>query len=160
MNIKQIQTLLKSLGCDPGAIDGIWGAKSQAALDMAVAKYATTTKNESFWDDIKWFDRSEYRCPCGKCNGFPAEPQEKLVRLHDQIREHFGRPAHITSGVRCQAHNDELPNSAKNSKHLFGAAVDFYVEGVTGSLLDAYVGTRPWITYHYIIGGNTVHMNI
>lgn len=161
MDIKQIQTLLQALGCSPGAIDGIWGAQSQAALDAAVAKFATTTHSNSFWDGIKHFDRSEYRCPCGKCNGFPTEPQEKLVRLHDQIRAHFGTPAHVTSGVRCQAHNDELSGSAKNSKHLTGAAVDFWVEGVSGAVLDAYVGSFPEIKYHYRInGGNTVHMNI
>ena len=160
MDIKQIQMLLKALDCDPGAIDGIWGKQSQSALDEAVAKFATATQTKTFWDDIKYFDRNEYRCPCGKCNGFPAEPQERLVRLHDQIRAHFGRPARIASGVRCQQHNDELPNSAKTSKHLSGAAVDFWVEGVSGAMLDAYVGTFPEIKYHYIIGGNTVHMNI
>lgn len=167
MDIKQIQTLLKSLDCDPGAIDGIWGAKSQAALDKALRNYVTNTTEKpqknvaTFWDDIKYFDRSEFRCPCGNCSGFPAEQQERLVRILDQIRAHFGKPAHITSGVRCQQHNDELPNSAKNSKHLFGAAADFWVEGVSGAVLDAYVGSFPEIKYHYRINGkDTIHINI
>jgi len=34
--IEQIQTDLKAAGFDPGPIDGVWGKRSQAALDAAV----------------------------------------------------------------------------------------------------------------------------
>ena len=55
---------------------------------------------------------------------------DELVVLLQCIREHFGKPVHITSGYRTKARNDALPNSSKNSQHLLGKAADFWVEGV------------------------------
>ena len=57
------------------------------------------------------------------------EPDELLVRLADKVREHFGAPATVSSGVRCQAHNDELPGSVPNSYHVRGKAMDFCIRG-------------------------------
>ncbi len=47
------------------------------------------------------------------------------------IREHFGKPVHITSGYRTAAHNAAVGGS-KSSQHLLGRAADFYVEGRAG----------------------------
>ena len=49
----------------------------------------------TFWDHIRYFTREEFRCTCGGrgCNGFPAEPAERLVRNADAARKHFGSPA-------------------------------------------------------------------
>ena len=88
------------------------------------------------------------------------EPEEKLVRLADQVREHFGAPVIVSSGVRCQAHNDELDGSAKNSYHLRGKAMDFCVRGVPGEKLLAYVKQLP-VHYAYQIGNSDfVHMDV
>ncbi|MGM9549886.1 MAG: D-Ala-D-Ala carboxypeptidase family metallohydrolase, partial [Faecousia sp.] len=86
-----------------------------------------------WWKDIKYFTRAEFRCPCPRCGGFPAEPSEKLVRLAERVREHFGVPVTVTSGVRCQPHNDELPGSVPNSYHVRGKAMDFCVRGFSAS---------------------------
>ena len=88
------------------------------------------------------------------------EPDETLVRLADQVRDHFGAPVMVSSGVRCQVHNDELPGSAKNSYHVKGKAMDFCVRGISGAELLAYVKTLP-VHYAYQIGNSDfVHMDV
>ena len=54
---------------------------------------------------------------------------EGLVVLLQCIREHFGKPVHITSGYRTAEHNAAV-GGAKSSQHLLGRAAAFYVEGV------------------------------
>ena len=54
---------------------------------------------------------------------------EGLVVLLQCIREHFGKPVHITSGYRTAEHNAAV-GGAKSSQHLLGRAADFWVEGV------------------------------
>ena len=67
--------------------------------------------------------------PCGRCGGFPVEPQESVVRTVDEIRRRLGIPISIVdgggSGVRCAAHNAEVGGVA-NSQHLFGLAADLH----------------------------------
>ena len=109
---------------------------------------------------VKYFSRSEFRCPCGRCGGFPVEPEERLVRLADMVRQHFDAPATVSSGVRCQAHNDELPGSVKNSYHVRGKAMDFCVRGVSGATLLAYVRQLPGVHYAYQIDDSFVHMDV
>ena len=65
---------------------------------------------------------------------------EELVVLLQCIREHFGKPVHITSGYRTAAHNAAVGGS-KSSQHLLGRAADFYVEGVDVATVAAYAET-------------------
>ena len=87
----------------------------------------------TFWDEIEFFDREEFRCQCGGkyCNGFPAEPQEKMVRTVNEIRRRLGVPVQIVdaggSGVRCPRHNADVGGVA-NSNHLTGNAADLHSE--------------------------------
>lgn len=150
-------------------VDGIAGVKTQEALVKAVSedRFKSTFENQEndeeigeYWDNIKYFKRQEFACPCPRCGGFPVEPKQLLVEKCDEVREHFGKPMTISSGVRCQAHNDELSGSVPNSRHVQGKAVDFAVSGVSGSKVKAYVDTLPGIRYSYIISGNWVHMDI
>lgn len=186
MTLKQKQCLLAYLGFYTGPLDGIWGPQSRLATVNFQKAYMDTadgvfedamekrilevisvgeqqkeiTTPESWWTDIRYFTRAEFRCPCGKCGGFPAEPSETLVHLADQVRAHFGAPATVSSGVRCQAHNDELPGSVPNSRHIRGKAMDFCVRGVPGGTLLAYVKTLP-IRYAYQISNSDfVHMDV
>ena len=153
-------------------VDGIFGAETEKRIlevistgEKPVDKNAekgviVDTAPVAFWKDIRYFTRSEFRCPCGKCGGFPVEPEETLVRLADQVRDHFGAPVIVSSGVRCQAHNDELPGSAKNSYHVKGKAMDFCVLGVSGAKLLAYVKTMPVHYAYQINGSDFVHMDV
>lgn len=128
-----------------------------------------------WWKTIKHFDPREMRCPCGKCSGFPKEPEEKLMHILDDIREHFGVPITIVplppnnphaggSGVRCQAYNDSLNGSVPNSRHVQGKAADIIVRGFSGSAVEAYCQSlvkQGRLRYCYVIGGgNSVHIDI
>lgn len=128
-----------------------------------------------WWKTIKHFTPMEMRCPCGKCGGFPKEPEEKLMHILDDIREHFGVPITIVplppnnphaggSGVRCQAYNDSLSGSVPNSRHVQGKAADIIVRGFSGSAVEAYCQSlvkQGRLRYCYVIGGgNSVHIDI
>ena len=148
-------------------VDGIFGPETENRILKVVAN-GEQPKQESvqidtaapdWWKDIRYFQRSEFRCPCGKCGGFPAEPSETLVRLADKVRAHFNAPATVSSGVRCQAHNDSLKGSVPNSYHVRGKAMDFCVRGVPGERLLAYVKTLP-VHYAYRIDDSFIHMDV
>lgn len=89
------------------------------------------TKTGTFWDEIEFFDRDEFKCQCkGKyCDGFPEEPEEELVRTCDEIRRRLGVPVSIVdsggSGVRCPRHNAAV-GGVGNSNHLYGRAADLH----------------------------------
>lgn len=119
-------------------------------------------QTSTFWDEIEFFDREEFKCTCGGrgCNGFPVEPVERLVRNADEARRHFGNGAPVSSGVRCQLRNSELPGSAGNSLHMRGKAVDFAIYGVSSSKLAAYLRTLPDVDECYEIDGSYVHMGV
>ena len=148
------------------AVDGIFGAATEKRILEVIATGEEPKESvqidtaPGWWKDIRYFTRAEFRCPCGKCGGFPVEPDEKLVRLADQVRAHFGAPATVSSGVRCQTHNDELPNSVPNSYHVKGKAVDFCVRGISGAKLLAYVKTLPVHYAYQINGSDFVHMDV
>ena len=150
--------------------DGSPGPITQAALLDAVAAGRfrmedAPTQDEhtgTWWDDIKYFCRDEpgIACPCGRCGGFPVEPTEKLMRLADKVREAAGAPMFPSSTVRCQAHNDELSGSAKNSRHLSGRAMDFCIRGWGAARTLALVKQQPEVRYAYAIDANYVHMDV
>lgn len=87
--------------------------------------------DKTFWDEIEFFDREEFRCQCrGQyCDGFPVEPQEEMVRTVNEIRRRLGVPVQIVdaggSGVRCEMHNRNVGGVA-NSLHLYGNAADLH----------------------------------
>lgn len=119
----------------------------------------------TFWDHIRYWSREEFKCKCGQyhapyCNGYPVEPDQTLVELVDDIRAHFGRPAHPSSGIRCEQHNADQPNAAPNSKHKYGKALDFFIEGTSGEAVRAYADADPRCNYTYVISGNYVHVDV
>lgn len=144
---------------------GIADSKTRAKINGGSSSTATSTTNKTnsgtWWDDIKYFDRDEFKCKCGGkyCNGFPVEPKETLVRLADRAREEFGAPATISSGVRCNQHNANV-GGVSNSKHKDGVAMDISIKGVSGSKLYAWAQKQPEVRYTYIIEGNWVHIDV
>lgn len=158
-------------------VDGYGGPETDKAMRHAVAydmfQVADATDNPVgdkkeptgiFWDEIEFFDRDEFKCKCGQyhapyCDGFPAEPKEAMVRIADQVRRHFGKPAHVISGIRCPQHNADSDGVA-NSQHMYGEACDLMVEGVSSAELLAYVKTLPGVRYAYAINGTNVHFDI
>lgn len=146
-----------------GEVDGIYGPLSHKAVedfqrdyggllvtgeaDEATDKalrhaicYGMTEKDYvvdtgTFWDEIEFFDREEFRCQCYRhhatpyCNGFPREPSEELARTCNEIRRRLGVPVSIVdsggSGVRCPQHNADV-GGVLNSNHLYGNAADLH----------------------------------
>ena len=167
------------------SVDGICGEQTEKALKHSVA-YGIDKKSDStdytadytdvqnnntgnstdsntgtFWDEIQYFTREEFRCQCnGKyCNGFPVEPSEKLIRLADKVRGEAGRPMVPTSTVRCRAHNKAV-GGVENSRHLEGKAMDFSIRGWSADRTLALVWQQKDVRYAYAIDGTHVHMDI
>ena len=178
MTVKQKQCLLLYLGYDPGQIDGVDGKKTQSALEAFRADYGmgaeglvaavagTVAKVErpqtgSWWDGIKHFKREEFKCKCGGryCNGYPAEMQQAVVKIADAAREHFGKPAHVISGLRCERWNKHEGGVA-NSQHMDGEAIDLRIDGVDSETLRQFVSSQPGHRYSYCINSTNVHFDI
>ena len=134
---RNTQGAVRAFQADYGlTVDGIPGAATQKMLIGAIAGTAVKVekpesgdapKTGTFWDDIRYFTREEFRCQCGGkyCNGFPAEPAEETVRMADEIRRRAGVPLNVNSGVRCKRHNAEV-GGVSNSQHLHGLAADLH----------------------------------
>lgn len=112
---------------DPGAATQkmLIGAVAGTAVKVEKPADAGQAQTGTFWDDIQFFSRAEFRCQCGGkyCNGYPAEPAEETVRMADEIRRRAGVPLNVNSGVRCKRHNAEV-GGVSNSLHTTGQAVD------------------------------------
>ena len=181
MTTKQMQCLLTYLGYDPGQIDGIDGKKTQSALEAFRADYGmgaeglvgavagTAAKVDrpqtgSWWDNIKYFKPEEDNicCPCPRCVGKREYPTEALMKIADSIREELG-PMVPSSVRRCQAHNDELSGSAKNSRHIIGKAMDFNCPKSTPAQIEACLARRKnagEIRYWYRMRSGWYHFDI
>lgn len=134
--------------------DGIFGPLTKAKILTVICTEADG------WSGIRHFTRAEFACKCGRfCDGFPAEPERKLVEIADGVREHFGAAAIVTSGVRCARHNANV-GGVSNSRHLNGKAMDFRVSGRSAAELLCYVNQIPEIRYAYAIDSQHIHMDI
>ena len=183
MNTKQKQALLFYLGYYVGAIDGVWGSGSKTACKAfqkdfgltadgvcgtdtekalkhtvcyGISKKEEAVQSGDFWDDIKYFKKSEFRCKCG-CGADKME--EKLIRVADRVRGHFGKPVTVSSGRRCSKHNANV-GGVSNSRHLSGKAMDFCVSGKSSAQVLEYVQKQSDIRYAYAIDGSYVHMDV
>lgn len=108
-----------------------YGMPEREQTEESVPEQDFENKTGTFWDEIEFFDREEFRCQCkGKyCNGFHVEPDETMVRTVDEIRRRLGVPVSIVdsggSGVRCPQHNINVGGVA-NSDHVKGKAADLH----------------------------------
>ena len=188
MTILQKQHLLGYMGCLAAEdVDGLWGPLSAAATkkaqgmlgieedgiwgdqtDAAVREYIFSgadleapEETGTFWDKIRYWSREEFRCQCGGkyCDGFPAEPDQTLVELVDDLRHAAGRPGHRSSGLRCKTWN-AIQGGVANSKHMSGKALDFYIEGLSGAQLLTLAQKDRRTSYAYIIDGQFVHVDV
>lgn len=139
------------------------GIADNATLDLILSVETDKQPAETAdpWANIKYFSRREFACKCGGkyCNGYPVEPNMLLIEQADIVREHFGAPMFVSSGVRCSQHNRNV-GGVDGSRHKTGKAMDFRVEGKSANAVLKYVKTLPNIRYAYAIDGSYVHMDV
>lgn len=187
MTVLQQQCLLAYLGYDPGPLDGLMGERTcsaltrfqqdaglnpdglsgpetQGALKQWVGEDRQKPEEQTvqdWWQEIRYFTREEFKCKCGGryCGGYPAEMQEAVVKIADAARAHFGRPAYVVSGLRCQQWNAHEGGVA-NSQHMYGEAIDLRIDGVDAESLRQFVSQQPGHRYSYCINSTNVHFDI
>ena len=152
MTLTQQQNLLQYLGYYEGRVDGISGPLTERALAdfradngnpdlgdeleevLIGAVFHSRFKGsaapeeeyeDDFWSTVQYFGRHEFACKCGRCGGYPVEPDEAFIRKLDAFRERVGEPVYVNSGIRCPEHNaDPTVGGASDSRHLYGDAAD------------------------------------
>ena len=153
-NKANIEALQRKYMWRKSDVDGIYGPNTDNMVRTIynVFKY---TKN---------FDPKEFRCECGGkyCCGFPTYMKPHELISIQAIRDHWNRPITVTCGMRDPIYNKKLSGSVVNSKHLQGAAIDFYQKGVTDTLANRKMAIKwmkknlPYLNYAY---GNGINSN-
>ena len=151
---------------EPTDVNGIFGAATEKRILEVIAtgekpKDTILPEAADWWKDIRYFTRAEFQCKCGGqfCDGYPTEMQESVVRIADAAREHFGRPAHVISGLRCPQWNAH-EGGVENSQHMYGEAIDLRIEGVPAETLRQFVSAQPGHRWSYCINSTNVHFDI
>ena len=154
--------------------DGIFGTTTEKRILEVVASGKMPTQQPQaapetgeaadWWKDIRYFTPEEPNicCPCPRCVGKREYPTEALMKTADSIREELG-PVVPSSVRRCQAHNDELSGSAKNSRHIIGKAMDFNCPKSTPAQIEACLTRRKndgEIRYWYRMSSGWYHFDI
>lgn len=152
-------------------VDGFGGTETDKALCHSVAygmpakKVDKSEKEDiggTFWDEIEYFTRDEFKCKCGGkyCKGYPHEPDERMVRIVNQLRKNLGVPITIVSGLRCRTWN-AIQGGVSNSQHMYGEAADICAKGVSQSRVEAELDKIGGVRYHYAItGSSNVHFDV
>jgi hypothetical protein len=67
-----------------------------------------------------------------------AQNLKKIFAVLDKITEKWGRKVKINSAYRKKAQNNNNPNAAKNSQHLYGEALDIALWDYPSELSNLY----------------------
>lgn len=79
------------------------------------------------WSKVKFFKPIEFACNCPLHKGQPVEDMdEKVIIGLERLREILKVPLIITSGWRCEKHNQEI-GGQRYSFHILKKAVDFKI---------------------------------
>jgi len=107
------------------------------------------------WAQIDYFKKSEFDCKCGcGLNNMSKE----FVGWLEFVRTVLDAPIIITSGSRCQTHNNSVGGS-KTSSHLTGLAADIEVKNSESRLNLVFALAQSHIT-RVGIGKNFLHVDI
>ncbi len=85
-----------------------------------------------------FFAVEEFSCRCG-CE-MPERVLRNVAELTKNlefVRRHLKREIYITSGYRCEKHNEKV-GGTENSQHLHGKAADIRSGGMSGLELKAW----------------------
>lgn len=75
---------------------------------------------------MKFFNDSEFKCPCG-CGLSINDIQKDSLKNLEIARAFAATPFIITSSIRCEKHNT-LVGGSETSSHLKGCAFDIHCE--------------------------------
>lgn len=103
---------------------------------------------------MKYFQLSEFACPCCGHNEMDAAFLEKL----DKLREIFDSPLHVNSGFRCPKHNKEI-GGVPDSMHLLGRAADISTADMTAEKVWHFVLSAHSSFNGMGIGKNFIHVD-
>lgn len=149
--VRELQEKLNRLGYACGTADGIFGAKTEAAVKAfqqanglstdGIAGPKTQAALEAASADepqeepkTEHFKRREFDCH----NGVKVPVQyygnlQRLMNELEKIRAIWGKPITIRSGYRTLEYNRALGNTTDHSQHLTANAADIVVKGVAAS---------------------------
>lgn len=85
----------------------------------------------TFEADFPNFEQWEFACKDG-CGRNIVDG--RILYMLQFVRNRYKKPVVVTSATRCAKYNASLPGSIVSSDHIKGKAVDFSIEGRTGTL--------------------------
>ena len=145
-DVQAFQSLVKARGINPGTVDGIYGNKCVSAckaFQKAQGLRVDGVCGKNTWAALEQavteprsahFKMSEFRCRDGST--VPRQYWENLQRLMDKLEELRtacgNRPVVVNSGYRTASYNKRCGGAAR-SQHLYAAAADIRVNGLTPS---------------------------
>jgi len=106
----------------------------------------------------KYFSKDEMKCKCcGECH-----MDEHFMDMIDSLRQGVGRPLVVSSGYRCEKHDDEEAARAKkppSRNHTRGQAVD--LECLTSDKRYAIIKVAVELKFKRIgIGKTFIHLDL
>ena len=106
------------------------------------------------------FRASEFLCKGAGCCTH-GQIDDKLVQILQKIRDHFGKPVHISSAYRCATWNKQV-GGVSNSYHCYGQAADIKVEDTAPAEVAKYaesIGVLGIGLYETDSDGHFVHVD-
>jgi uncharacterized protein YcbK (DUF882 family) len=58
-----------------------------------------------------------------------SDMDEEFMKVLQSIRDEMQRPLKITSGYRCQKHNEKVSQTGKSGPHTYAKAADILISG-------------------------------
>ncbi|MDD7026949.1 MAG: D-Ala-D-Ala carboxypeptidase family metallohydrolase, partial [Lachnospiraceae bacterium] len=169
--VKQFQQKLATIGYTPGTADGVFGAKTKAAV-IAFQKDAGLTQDGivgaatlAALEEIKIYslkaDGNKAISANFKVKEFACKDKSDAIVLHEsfvrdklqKIRSHFNAAVTFNSAYRTPEHN-RREGGAPNSYHIKGRAVDIVVKGKTPAEVARYaasIGIKGIIQYNSFV---------
>ena len=102
------------------------------------------------------FSTHEFACQCGCGTG---KMDEELVDVLQELSDKLGYAIKVTSGIRCDTHNEYVGGSA-TSKHKYGLAADIVVSYLSPSDVYEYLDSKYPDKYGLGLYRGWVHLDV
>lgn len=107
--------------------------------NVVVAGVAGAVLSEYVSKNLK---RKEFACKDGCGLGLGENDiNPELIEVIQDVRDHFGEPVVISSGLRCQKHNKRV-GGAQKSQHMLGTAADLRIAKVSPAQVYEYLDKK------------------